>query len=234
MALTYIGNVSFRQVKPPAWGKTFAGDADTCTLSFAGAQYLAKAFEDALTKYQALTYQDERGDTYSEVAMFLEKWTSDDTVIPTTVTLTFSGCKGGTIPDAVPTDDKTIQSASTSATITDPTSLNVGKSISLSIQYYAARTTYEYTQLSDPGGNTTHGTVRHPLTYTLGGPNIISTKFTGMVDADGNPTNTISTADATFVWNTFTGNTVLTGLNSKEVVPGKLWKVTSTVEYLLT
>ena len=236
LLIHYIGTVTWRQNKPPAWSKSYAGEMDTCTLQWQGAQYLEKAFLDSLTKYQALVYVDENGTTTTDTGMRLIKWTSDDNPIFPIVTLSFSGVRGGTTPDALPTDDLTAQSASTTRVISvDTSSPNFGKAITMSIQYYAARTSYEWVQLTNPAGVATYNTVRNPLTYTgpYGSPYIYFARFTGMVDDAGEPSNTISTGDATEVWNTFTGTTEVSSFQSKEVVPGHVWQCSSVADYLL-
>ncbi len=237
MALTihYIGTVSWRQNKPPSWSKTYAGESDTCTLQWQGAQYLEKSFLDSLTEYQSLAYVDENGTTVTDTGMKLVKFSSDDAAIFPTVSLSFEGCRGGGTPDPIPTDDRTTQSASTTRIITDSGSPNYQKAVTMNIQYYAARTSYEWVQLTNPAGTATYATVRYPITYTgpYGDANIFRASFSGMVDVDGNPSNTISTGDATEVWNTFAGTTVVSGFNSREVVPGHVWKCNSTADYIL-
>ena len=235
LLLHYIGTVTWRQNKPPAWSKTYAGELDTCSITWQGAQYLEKAFLDSLTKYQTMTYVDEAGVSVTDTGMFLVKFSSDDNPIFPTVTLSFEGCRGGVVPDPVKTDDITTQSASTTKEIIDPTSPNYQKSITMAIQYYASRTTYDWVQLTDPAGNSPYTTVRNPISYTgpFGDSHIFYTHFSGMFDAAGDPTNTISIADATAVWNSFRGIPVISGLNVKEVVPGKVWQGNATAEFLL-
>lgn len=234
MSLRYIGTITFRQNKPPSWEKNYAGETDTCRLQFQGAQYLEKAFLNALTKYQSLVYLDEVGVSTTDTGMFLVKWSSDDNPIFPTVTLMYEGCRNGTAPDPIPTDDKTIQSAATSFIITDPTSPNYNKAVSMSIQYVAARTSYEWVAFSDPAGVATYYAVRHPLTYTgpYGDAKIKLTRFSGMVDDAGNPSSTISIGDATAVWNTFTFSALVV-MTAKEVIPGHLWKCSSTADHLI-
>lgn len=235
MSLHYIGTTAWRQNKPPAWSKTYAGETDTCNLQFQGAQYLEKSFLDALTKYQSLVYINEISVTVTDTGMFLLKWSSDDNPIFPTVTLSYEGSRGGVAPDPIPTDDKTAQSASTTFVITDSTSPNYQKAITMSIQYYAARTSYEWSAFSNPAGVATYDDVRNPITYSgpYGDENIYLTRFSGMVDDNGDPSHTISIGDATAVWNTFTGTSVVSGFNVREAVPGHLWKCNSTAEFLL-
>ena len=135
----------------------------------------------------------------------------------------------------LPTDDIVSQSASTTFTITDTTSVNYGKAITMSIQYYAARTSYEWVQLSDPAGVPAHYVVRNPITYTgpYGNPNIFHVRFTGQVDADGNPATQIPLGDATAVWNTFAGTSEISSFQSKEIVPGHVWQCSSVCDFLL-
>jgi len=231
----YIGNSAWRQNKPPAWSKSFAGEMDTCTLQWQGAQYLEKAFLDSLTAYQALVYLNEAGVTVTDTAMRLIKASSDDNPIWPTVTLSFDGFRNGAVSDAVATDGRTSQSASTTHTITDDSSVNYGKAITMSIQYYANRTAYEWTQLSNPSGTPTYGTVRNPLSYSgpYGDPNIFYRKFSGQVDDDGQPASQIPIGDATAVWNTFSGTTQISDFTSKELVPGYVWQCSATAEFLL-
>jgi hypothetical protein len=235
LLIHYIGTVTWRQNKPPSWGKNYAGETDTCKLQWQGAQYLEKAFLDSLTEYQSLSYIDENGTTVTDTGMKLVSFSSDDASIFPAVSLAFEGCRGGTTPDPVPTDDVTTQSASTTFTITDGSSPNFGKGITMAIQYYAARTSYEWAQLTNPAGVATYGTVRYPITYSgpYGDPNIWRVQFSGMVDAEGNPSNTISTGDATAVWNTFTFAQVVSGFQSREVIPGHVWKCNSTADALI-
>lgn len=241
LLLHYIGTAaaavgtSWRQNKAPEWDKNYVGETDTCRVTYQGPHYLEKAFLDALTEYQDLVYKDENGATNTDAGMFLTKASSDNAPIFPTVTLHFEGCRNGTTPDPLATDDKVVQSASTTFTITDDTSPNYGKGITMSIQYYAARTSYEWAQLTDPAGVATHNTLRNPITYTgpFGDIDIFQTRFSGMVDEDGNSSRTISTADATAVWNSFVYTSVVAGPQTREVVPGELWKCSATVEGLL-
>jgi hypothetical protein len=239
MALTYIGSYTFKQVKALAWNKSYAGEPDSCTVVFQGAQYLEKSFCDGLTKFQTmqtingLTVIDEKGNNVGDAHMFLKGWSSDDAPIFPSVTMTFIGCRGGTTPDAIPEDDITIQSASTTKTITDASSPNNGIGISLSIQYKAARTSYTWTALSDPGSTATYSTVRKQLSYSLYGSNMILTKFSGMKDDGGDPSTTISTGDATAVWNSFIAQNFTSSFTSHEVIPGKVWQCSSTNEFIL-
>ncbi len=55
-----------------------------------------------------------------------------------------------------------------------------------------------------------------------------------MFDAAGDPSNTISTGDATAVWNSFSFGTIVSGFKSEEVIPGKLWKCNSTADSIIT
>lgn len=235
MSLEYIGSYTFVQIGPPEWSKHFAGQVDTASLVFQGAQYLEKAFLNALTKFMSMTYIDEKGVSTTDTGMRFADFTSDGKAILPSVTLQFTGCRGGTIPDAVPEDDLTIQSASSTFVITGATSPNVGKAITMNVQYRAARTNYEWAQLSDPDGTPTHATVRIPLSYSgpYGDPNFITVKFSGMVDASGDPSNTISTADATEVWNSFAGTSTTPSFSAKEVVPGHVWACSSSNDFLL-
>lgn len=235
MALTihYIGTVSFRQNKSPQWSKTYSGEMDTCSLVFQGAQYLMKAFLDALTKYQTMTYVDEAGVSVNDTGMFLAKWTTDDAAIFPSVNLQFEGFRGGTLPDPIPTDDITIQSASTTKLITDATSPNYNKTITLAVEYRCARTSYTWAQKTDPGATCPYTTVRQHITPTLGSDNITWFHFSGMFDAAGDPSNTISTGDATAAFNTFSLITLTTSFESRETVPGKVWSCQSVNEYRL-
>ena len=244
LLLHYIGTaasstllVAWRQNKSPEWSKHYAGEPDTCNVVWQGPQYQEKAFLDSLTKYQSLTYVDENGTTVTDTGMFLDDFSSDGAAIFPTVTLSYKGVRNGTVPDAIPTDGITSQSASTSAVITDVTSPNYGKTLTLAISYYAARTSWKWVQLSDPAGTppSPKNTVRNHLSYTQppSDPKIWYYRYSGMVGADGLPTHTIPTGDATFVWNTFAGATSVSGFQSEEIVPGKLWQCNSTVEFLL-
>lgn len=241
MALTYLGDAAaWKQITPPVWDKTYSGSSDSAAIQYQGPQYLMKTFMTALTAFQTmqtvagLTVVDERGNNVGDSSMWLERVSSDDKAIMPTVTCYFRGCRGGTISEKIPEDDITIQSATTTCEITDNTSPNYEKTLTLSLQYRAARTTYEWVQLSDPAGTPTHATVRRTISYS--GPtdsDIVYAKYSGMVDASGEPTNTISTGDATEVWNSFTATTMVTSFTAREEVPGKVWKCNSCAEYLL-
>lgn len=239
MALTihYIGNVAWRQNHPPEWNKNLVGDTDTCSIKWQGPQYTEKAFLDSLTDYQSLVYTNENGTTVTDSGMKLTRYSSDDAAIFPTVTLFFEGCRGGGVPDALITNDKTTQSASTTFTITDGSSVNADRPISLSIQYYAARTTYEWVQLSDPAGVPpgSYDNVANSITYSQppGDDNIFFYRYTGMIDEEGNASKTIPTGDATAVWNSFVGTEVVTSMQAREIVPGHVWRCSATVEFLL-
>lgn len=237
MALTlhYIGNVAWRQNKPPQWSKTFSGDADTCSLTFQGAQYLEKAFLDAVTlaKFGSMVYINEAGVSVTDTGMFFTGFSSDDAAIFPTVTLQFTGFRNGELPSAVPEDDVTIQSAQTTKHITDSTSPNYNKTITLAIEYRCARTTWSWSQAGDPGATSPYTSVRQPISPTLGSVNITYTHFSGMVDSSGEPSNTISTGDATAVFNTFSLTTRSTSFSSKETVPGCVWTCQAVNERVL-
>ncbi len=243
MALTYLGDcTAFKQISPPIWDKNYAGQPDTCSIVYQGPQVSEKAFITALTKFQTmqtvagLTVIDERGNNVGDSHMFLIRATSDESAVMPKVTCYFEGCRNGTTPDAVPSDDITTQSASTNHVITDATSPNYQKSLTLTIQYKAARTSWEWCQLSDPAGTATYGTVRYPVSYSQppSDPNIFPYRYSGMFDAAGDPSNTISTGDATAVWNSFSFGTIVSGFKSEEVIPGKLWKCNSTADSIIT
>jgi len=237
MSLQYVGDYSIRQVKPPSWSKHYAGEADTCSLTYQGAQYLMKAFLDGLTKYSGMSYTDENGNSLSNANMFLVGWTTDDSPILPTATLSYMGIRGSTI-DAIATDTITIQSAQTSKlfTIVDNDGQNVKITVTMSVQYKAGRTIYNWVQLTNPAGTAPSGknTVRNGLTYTQPpSSNFLEYSFRGQVDADGDPSTTISTADATDVWNTFgSAKDFVSELNVEEIVPAHLWKCASTVDYI--
>lgn len=235
MALTYLGdNAAWKQITPPVWDKNFAGQPDTCSITYQGPQYLESTFISALTKFQTmqtiagLTVVDERGNNRGDAHMFLQRATSDESAVMPKVTCSFMGCRGGTTPDPLPEDDITLQSATTTHTITG--GVNDGRPITLAIQYLSARTTWEWTQLTDPAGTATYATVRNPISLTQPpSANILTYRYTGMVDAAGDPTNEISTGDATAVWNSFASSGPITSaFSSKEVVPGKVWQCNST------
>ena len=233
MSLQYVEDSTFVQVKPPSWGKNFCGEVDTCSLVFQGAQYREKAFLNGLTKYQALVYVDEQGTSTTDNGMRLIKWASDESPILPSVTLYYEGLRNSGAQDPEAEDDITVQTASTTFTITDATSVNYKKAITMTITYRAARTTYTWTALSNPGATPTYTTVRKPIVLTLYGANILITRCTGMVDASGDPTNTIPIGDATAVWNSFIGQTQTTSFPVKEVVPGYVWSCQSVNEFLM-
>lgn len=239
MAITYLGDcAAWKQITPPAWDKSYVGETDKCTIVYQGPQYLETAFLSALTKFQTmvtvagLNVVDERGNSRGDIHMWLTHASSDESAVMPKVTCTFEGCRGGTTPDYLATDDITNQSASTNYSFTS--GVNDGHTVTLAISYKAARTSYDWVQLSDPAGTATYATVRNELSYSQppSDANISGYKYSGMVDAAGDPTGSISTGDATAVWNTFTFNTVVT-LNSAEAVPGKVWKCKSTADFLI-
>lgn len=231
MAITYLGDaVAWKQKSPIQWDKQTVGQPDTCTIEFQGPQYLEKAFLDALTPFAAmsagvagLTIVDERGNSIGDSHMWFIHAASDNACIMPTVTCLFIGCRGGTIPNKLSEDGITIQSATTTHLFS--AGVNDGHSVTLAIQFRSARTTYKWCQLSDPAGTATYATVRRPITLTEPpSANIVSYKYSGMVDASGEPSNSISTADATEVWNTFSSSGDRTSsFDSEEVVPAKLW-----------
>jgi len=234
MALTihYIGNVAFRQNKSPQWNKTYSGDMDTCSLTFQGAQYLMKVFLDSLTNYQTMTYLDEAGVSVTDNGMWLARWTTDDAAIFPSVTLQFEGFRGGGLPDPIYEDDINIQSASTTKQITDSTSPNYQKAVTLSIDYRCSRTTVTWAQKTNPGATNPYTTIRQPLSPTFGSNNITWYSYTGSINTQGDPSPP-STADATAVFNTFTLVNVTTSFSSKEVVPGKVWSCQAVNERIL-
>ena len=231
--LHYVEDSTFIQVKPPQWSKHFAGDVDSCSVVYQGAQYRAKAFMDALTKYATLVCTDEAGANLNDAGMFLITWSSDESPVLPSVTLSYLGLRGGAATDAMPEDDITIQTASTSKEITDVNSVNYQKTITLSLTYRAARTTYKWTTLSNPGTTPTYTTVRKQLSIYMGSPNILSAKFSGMVDDAGDPTNTIPLGDATAVWNTFTQRTQTSSFTVSELVPGHVYSCQTVNDYIV-
>jgi len=232
VSLTYIEDSTVRQVRVPQWSKHYAGEVDTCSVTYQGAQYRMKSFLDSLTKYQTLQYVDEYGNAYSDNGMFLIDWTTDDNPILPTATLNFRGLRNGAAQDYLPTDDITTQSASTHKEITDSTSVNYQKTISLSVTYLAARTSYKWVALSNPGSSPTYSTVRKQITTGISTNGVIK-EYSGMVDADGDPTDTIPAADAIAVWNTFTARTQVSSFNVTEDVPGHVYVCESVADWLL-
>ena len=94
-ALHYVEDSTFIQVKPPQWSRNFTGEFDTCTVTYQGAQYRAKAFMDSLAAYATMTCTDEAGANLNDSSMFLTSWTSDDNPVLPSVTLTYMGMRGG-------------------------------------------------------------------------------------------------------------------------------------------
>ncbi len=232
-ALHYVEDSTFIQVKPAQWSRNFTGEFDTCTVTYQGAQYREKAFMDSIGAYGTLSCTDEAGANLSDASMFLTSWTSDDNPVLPTVTLTFLGMRGGAARGVLAEDDVSLQTSQTTKQITDVTSVNYQKTITCSVTYISSRTTYKWAALANPGATPTYSVVRNIPVLNMGSAAIRLTTFTGMVDADGEPSGTIPLADSIAVFNTFMPVTQTTTFTVTEVVPGKLWTCQSVNEYFL-
>jgi hypothetical protein len=232
-ALHYIEDSTFIQVKPPQWNRNFTGEFDTCTVTYQGAQYRAKAFMDSLGAYGTLSCTDEAGANLNDASMFLDTWTSDDNPVLPTVTLNYKGLRGGAARGVLAEDDTSLQTAQTTKQITDATSVNYQKTITCSVTYVSSRTTYKWAALANPGATPTYSAVRNIPVLNMGSAAIRQMTFSGMVDDAGEPTDTIPTGDATAVFNTFSAVSQTTSFTVSEVVPGKLWTCQSVNEYIL-
>ena len=232
-ALHYIEDSTFIQVKPPQWNRNFTGELDTCTVTYQGAQYRAKAFMDSLGAYGTLSCTDEAGANLNDSFMFLTSWTSDENPVLPTVTLNYIGMRGGAGRGVLAEDDVSLQTVSTNKTITDSSSVNYQITISLSVIYIGSRTTYKWAALANPGATPTYSAVRNIPVLNMGSAGIRQMTFSGMVDDAGEPSGTISTGDATAVFNTFSAVSQTTSFPVSEVVPGKLWTCQSVNEYIL-
>ena len=232
-ALHYIEDSTFIQVKPPQWNRNFTGELDTCTVTYQGAQYRAKAFMDSLGAYGTLSCTDEAGANLNDASMFLTSWTSDENPVLPTVTLNYIGMRGGAGRGVLADDDVSLQTAQTTKQITDATSVNYQKTITCSVTYVSSRTTYKWAALANPGSTPTYSAVRNIPVLNMGSAAIRQMTFSGMVDDAGEPTDTIPTGDATAVFNTFSAVSQTTSFTVSEVVPGKLWQCQSVNEYIL-
>ena len=232
-ALHYVEDSTFIQVKPPQWSRNFTGEFDTCTVTYQGAQYRAKAFMDSLAAYATMTCTDEAGANLNDSSMFLTSWTSDENPVLPSVPLTYMGMRGGVGRGVLAEDDTSLQTAQTTKQITDATSVNYQKTITCSVTYISSRTTYKWAALANPGATPTYSAVRNIPVLNMGSAGIRQMTFSGMVDAAGEPSGTISTGDATVVFNTFTFTEQTTTFTVSEVVPGKLWTCQSVNEYVM-
>jgi hypothetical protein len=232
-ALHYIEDSTFIQVKPAQWSRNFTGELDTCTVTYQGAQYRAKAFMDSLGAYGTLSCTDEAGANLSDASMFLTSWTSDDNPVLPTVTLNFLGMRGGAGRNVLAEDDTSLQTAQTTKQITDATSVNYQKTITCSVTYIGSRTTYKWGAGANPGSTPTYSAVRNIPVLNMGSAAIRQMTFSGMVDDAGEPSGTIPTGDAIAAFNTFSAVSQTTSFTVSEVVPGKLWQCQSVNEYIL-
>ena len=246
-ALHYVEDSTFIQVKPPQWSRNFTGEFDTCTVTYQGAQYRAKAFMDSLAAYATMTCTDEAGANLNDSSMFLTSWTSDENPVLPSVTLTYMGMRGGVGRGVLAEDDVSLQTVSTNKTITDSSSVNYQITISLSVIYIGSRTTYKWAALANPGATPTYSAVRNIPVLNMGSAAIRQMSYTGQVETDtsgrssttnGNgeavvPSSSIPTGDATAVFNTLSAVSQTTSFTVSEVVPGKLWTCQSVNEYIL-
>ena len=232
-ALHYVEDSTFIQVKPPQWSRNFTGEFDTCTVAYQGAQYRAKAFMDSLAAYATMTCTDEAGANLSDANMFLTSWTSDENPVLPSVTLTYMGMRGGVGRGVLAEDDTSLQTAQTTKQITDANSLNYQKTLPCSVTYISSRTTYKWAALANPGATPTYSAVRNIPVLNMGSAGIVQMTFSGMVDANDQPSGTIPSGEATAVFNTFTFAQQTTTFTVSEVVPGKLWTCQSVNEYVM-
>jgi len=188
---------------------------------------------DSLGAYETLSCTDEAGANLNDASMFLTSWTSDENPVLPTVTLTYMGMRGGAGRGVLAEDDVSLQTVSTNKTITDSSSVNYQITISLSVIYIGSRTTYKWAALANPGSTPTYSTVRNIPVLNMGSAAIRQMTFSGMVDDAGEPSGTISTGDATAVFNTFSAVSQTTSFPVSEIVPGKLWTCQSVNEYIL-
>ena len=242
-ALHYIEDSTFIQVKPPQWSRNFTGEFDTCTVTYQGAQYRAKAFMDSLAAYATMTCTDEAGANLNDSSMFLTSWTSDENPVLPSVTLTYMGMRGGVGSGVLAgggvgsgvlaEDDTSLQTAQTTKQITDVTSVNYQKTITCSVTYTSSRTTYKWAALANPGATPTYSAVRNIPVLNMGSAAIRQMTFSGMVDEDGEPTDTIPLSDSIAVFNAFSTTSQTTTFTVTEAAPDKLWQCQSVNEYIL-
>ena len=232
-ALHYVEDSTFIQVKPPQWSRNFTGEFDTCTVTYQGAQYRAKAFMDSINGYGYMVCTDEAGANLSDANMFLTSWTSDDNPVLPSITLTFMGSRGGAGRGVLAEDDVSLQTAQTTKQITDAASVNYQKTLTCSVTYIGSRTTYKWAALDNPGASPTYHAVRNIPVLNMGSAAIRQMTFSGMVDAHGEPSGNIPLGEATALFNTFTFAQQTTTFTVSEVVPGKLWTCQSVNEYVM-
>ena len=188
---------------------------------------------DSLAAYATMTCTDEAGANLNDSSMFLTSWTSDENPVLPSVTLTYMGMRGGVGRGVLAEDDTSLQTAQTTKQITDANSLNYQKTLTCSVTYISSRTTYKWAALANPGATPTYSAVRNIPVLNMGSAGIVQMTFSGMVDANDQPSGTIPIGEATAVFNTFSTASQTTTFTVSEAAPGKLWQCQSVNEYIL-
>lgn len=128
MALTFLGTTSFSQSGPEQWKQT-QFELDQLSVPYSGAVTGVTTYLAGLT----------RGSAYgTDANMFLTDWSVDSNKQFPTVTLEYTGAKGGTLPAVRNEQGRSIQSATS---YTSSAIFPLVASQPASVQYYAPSNT---------------------------------------------------------------------------------------------
>lgn len=153
--------------------------------------------------------------------MFLETWNeSGSSPSFSGQVLNYVGFKTQAIPDAKSKDDTSIQTANASGTFD-------GDVISGTFTYIASRTTWEWFETSQPNRqNPRYRTVNQPVNP------LSNVQSYSLKNSAGDNVNTLTTAQVGAAFNSLSPQTQVV-FSAENIVPGKLWACTATVDFIL-
>lgn len=237
--VTYIGGCEeITQTKGLQFSAKDTFEPDHATVTYQGSTDAAEAFLNGLERGADLTWLDGTGTPQTNSQMWLASGSKSEHPYMPEVVLSYVGVISDIPPPKV-TDSLVTASVTTNATIVDPNSEsytedangNPSARMTLTAEYRAARTNYSWYETSEPSltvplyadiSDTTH-----PLNR------VTRMAITGSSANDFNP-STVSLAEMTVVMNTLSAELRIDDYQREIVIPNKLWRCSSSVQYVLT
>lgn len=220
--MDFIGNVNFQAQRDPIWSGG-GYELDTCSVPYQGAITYRDAFVNGLSRFATLS-------GFSKV--WLMRWPSDDEPHFPTVTLEYTGCKGGSVPPTKADDGQVVQTLTTTVTSTTYSS-GEDIDIEMEIGYYAQQTRYSYYVLGTPPSSPVNNTARRVIDPAS---SIYYRRYRVVsVPTDSETTvGTIASVDTgtyTQLNNTLIPAHVVQEYMTDEIVPSALWHCLVSVNY---
>lgn len=214
MAVRFFGNTAFQAQSDPVWSSDY-WELDLAKVPYQGQAPLRKAFEDSLVKWSAMPGYNK---------MFLVSNSDDGAQVFPTVELNYIGVRNQPAP-AHGVDSKALQTVQTS--ITPNSGTYAGKTITLEAQFLASRTTWTWHETQKPAILPRYATVRNPI-------NPLSAIRRWKVTTDTGSTGSIGLAEFIQLLNTLNVGLSLADYSVTDVVPNKLWRCQSVIDYSMT